>query len=133
MLKCALANSLEFFVADDAFEGGAFVERHIFDNFELFGEDDIREDGTVLECALANSLEVFVEEDAFEGRTTGENFRFDDFELIGESDTREGIASLECDFSSIRNVDVLTEYHTHEMATASERKRWNALKFGTSQ
>jgi len=24
---------------------------------------------------------------------------------------------------------VLTEYHAHEMATVSERKLWNALKF----
>jgi len=28
---------------------------------------------------------------------------------------------------------MLTEYHTSEMATATERKLWNALKFGTSR
>ena len=27
---------------------------------------------------------------------------------------------------------MFTEYHTHEMLTASERKLWNALKFGTT-
>jgi len=27
---------------------------------------------------------------------------------------------------------MLTEYHPHKMATATERKLWNALKFGTS-
>ena len=27
---------------------------------------------------------------------------------------------------------MLTEYHTHEMVTATERKLRNALKFGTS-
>jgi len=61
-----------------------------------------------------------------------EHHLFDDFELIGEGDTREGDASYKCSRSYIRNVAVLTECHTHEMATASERKLWNALKFGTS-
>jgi len=27
---------------------------------------------------------------------------------------------------------MLTEYHIHEMGAGSERKLWNALKFGTS-
>ena len=27
---------------------------------------------------------------------------------------------------------MFAEYHTHEMLTVSERKLWNALKFGTS-
>ena len=27
---------------------------------------------------------------------------------------------------------MLTEYYSHETATASERKLWNALKFGTT-
>ena len=35
--------------------------------------------------------------------------------------------------SQIRNVAVLTEYCTHEMAKATESCPWNALKFGTSR
>ena len=57
---------------------------------------------------------------------------FDDFEIIGEGDTREGEALTESLRSQIRNVAVLTEYHAHEMVTATERTPWNSLKFGHS-
>jgi len=75
---------------------------------------------------------VFVVDDAFEGGAAAKRHFFDDFELIGESDTREGVASTECPLSLIRNVAVFTEYHAGEMATATERKLRNALKFGHS-
>jgi len=93
--ECATVDSLEVFVADDAFEGGAVGERQPFDDFELIGEGDASESGTVLECALADSFEAFVEEDAFEGRAIAECRIFDDFELIRKSDTREGVALFE--------------------------------------
>ena len=66
-MECATANSLEGFVADDDFEGGAFEERHLFDGFELIGEGNAFEGGTELECLSADSFEVFVEDDALEG------------------------------------------------------------------
>jgi len=86
----------------------------------------------VLECALANSFEGFVADDALEGGVFAERPIFDDFELIGESDTREGVASTECSRFLIRYVAVLTECHTHEMLTVTERLPWNALKCGTA-
>jgi len=85
-----------------------------------------------LECASAISFEVFVEDDALEGSAFAERTLFDDFELTRKSDTREGDAISECALSYIRNVAVFTEYHTHEIATLSERHLRNALKFGTS-
>ena len=63
---------LIFFVSDDAFEGSAFGERLLFDDFELIGEVDVLEGAAVLECALADSFEVFVEDDAFEGKAIDE-------------------------------------------------------------
>jgi len=95
-------------------------------------ELDIFKLGAGLECTIANSLEVFVEDDALEGGAFDEHRCFEDFELIGESDTREGTAVLECSRSYFRNVTVSTEYHFHEMLTASERKLRNALKFRQS-
>ena len=56
LLECEIANSLEVFVADDAFEGGAMGERQVFDDFELIGESDTFEGGTELECVLADSF-----------------------------------------------------------------------------
>ena len=93
-MECVLPDSVEVFVADDAFEGDAVGERQPFDDFELIGEGDTRE-GALLECTNANSLEVFVEDDVCEGGAFTERQRADDFELIGESDTRKGGASLE--------------------------------------
>jgi len=46
----AIVNSLEVFVADDAFEGGAAAKRNLFDDFELIGESDTREGAALLEC-----------------------------------------------------------------------------------
>ena len=92
--ECAIANSFEVFVADDAFEGGAFGKRHLFDDFQFIGEVDALEGGIALECAWADSFEVFVEDDALEGGPSKYQ-PFDDFELTGESDTCEGEASLE--------------------------------------
>jgi len=66
-IECASANSLEFFVADDALEGSAVGERLLFDDFEIFGEGNALEGGAVLESAHANSFDVFVADDAFEG------------------------------------------------------------------
>ena len=48
--ECAIANSLEFLVADDALEGGAIGEYLRFDDFELIGESDTREGEAILEC-----------------------------------------------------------------------------------
>ena len=95
-MECSLANSLEVFVADDAFEGGAVAEGQIFDDCEIIREGDALEDGTYLKCPIANSFEFFVPDDAFEEGAFGEHRLFDDFELIRESDTREGGAMLEC-------------------------------------
>jgi len=67
-----MANSLEGFGADNAFEGGAMGERPLFDDFELIGESDTREAGACLECVIADSLEVFVADDALEGGAMGE-------------------------------------------------------------
>ena len=92
-MECAIADSLEVFVAEDAFEGGAFMERTTFDNFELIGEGNTHEGVAFMECAIANSFEILVEDDALEGGAQGKHLLFDDFELIGESDTREGVAS----------------------------------------
>ena len=74
-----------------------------------------------MECATANSLEIFAA-DALEGGTVGERLLFEDCELTGESDTREGEAPSKCSFSYTRDVDVLTEYHTHQI-----RQRVNAF------
>ena len=95
-MEYGFANNLEFFAADDAFEGGAFGERQFFDDFELIGESDTSEGDASLKCTLADSFEAFVADDAFEGGAFGECHLFDDFELIGESDTLEGAAVLEC-------------------------------------
>ena len=97
--ECSIVNSFEVFVADNALEGRAKAESHLFDDCELIGEGDTLEGGTVLESVIADSLEVFVADDAFEGRTFAESRPLDNFELIGESNTREGDASLECVFS----------------------------------
>jgi len=40
---------------------------------------------------------------------------------------------LECPRFYFRNVALFTEYHTHEMATATKRNLWNTLKFGTTR
>jgi len=64
LLERAIADSLEVFVADDAFEGGAAAKRPNFDDCEFVGEGDDLQDRTALECAIANSLEVFVADDA---------------------------------------------------------------------
>ena len=117
-MECIIANILEAFVADDALEGGAPAERTRFDIFEHIGKSDTREGGAASECMLANSFEVFVEDDAFEGGASVERMLFDDFEVIGEGDTHEGVAVTEGLHSNIRNDAVLTEYQTHEMATA---------------
>ena len=53
LLECALANSLEVFVADDALGGGAFVECQPFDDFEFIGESDTREGDSSLECEFS--------------------------------------------------------------------------------
>ena len=95
-LERVIANSLEVFVPDDAFEGSAIGESHSSDDFKLIGESDALESGTLLECALANSFEVFVADDALEGSANSERQLSNVYELIGESDTREGIASTEC-------------------------------------
>jgi len=50
-LECAIANSLEVFVADDALEGGAVGKRRLTDDFELIGESDAREGVALLECS----------------------------------------------------------------------------------
>ena len=96
VLECVTADSVEVFVADNAFKGGAGAKRHMFDDCELIGEGDALEGEAVAECASANSLEVSVADDALEGGAIGESQPFDDFELIGESDAREGQAFLEC-------------------------------------
>jgi len=132
-LEYAIADSLEFFVADGALEGGAMSKRQLFDDFELIGEVDIFEGRTVLEYSHADSFEVFVKGDALEGGAARKRHSLDDFEIIGESDTREDVALRECSHSEIRNVAVLTELSTHEMATLSERHTRNALKFGQSR
>jgi len=95
-LECAFADGLEVFVADDAFEGGAFGENQLFNDCELIGESDALEGGATCERCFAYSFEFFVANDAFEGGAIGKNHTFDDFELIRESDTREGVASMEC-------------------------------------
>jgi len=97
VLECGIANSLEVFVADDALEGGAFVERLLLDDFELIGESDTSEGGIVLECAMADSPEFFVEVDALEGRAMQKSTMFDDCEHIGKGDTREGGAMGKCE------------------------------------
>ena len=50
-MECPFANSLEFVVEYDAFEGGAFGERQVFNDFELIRESDTREGGAMLECS----------------------------------------------------------------------------------
>jgi len=42
-LECAIADSFEVFVADDALEGDAAVECSSFDDFKFIGESDTRE------------------------------------------------------------------------------------------
>ena len=91
-MECALADSLEIFVADDAFEGGAFGERRLFDNCELIGQGNALKGETVLECPFTNSFEVFVADDELQGGAIGKCPHFDDFEIMGESDTLEGVA-----------------------------------------
>ena len=49
VLECVMANSVEVFVADDALEGGAAGQRHLFNDFELIGESDTREGAAKLE------------------------------------------------------------------------------------
>ena len=49
-LERVLANGLEGFVADDAFEGGAIAENPLLDDCELIGESDTREGEACLEC-----------------------------------------------------------------------------------
>ena len=98
-MECAKANSLEVFVADDALEGGAFDERQLVDDCEIFGEGNALESVAASEGGSADSFEVFVEDNALEGGAMRKCLQFDDFELIGESDTREGVAILECVFS----------------------------------
>ena len=48
-----MTNSLEVFVADEALEGGAFVEQKLFDYFELAGKSDTREGDAFAECFLS--------------------------------------------------------------------------------
>ena len=48
-LKRANTDSLEVFVEDDAFEGGAISEHHLFHDFELIGESDTREGEAFIE------------------------------------------------------------------------------------
>jgi len=48
-LECAIADSLEVFVADDAYEGGADGKRRSFDDFERIGEGDAFEGVAALE------------------------------------------------------------------------------------
>ena len=52
-MECTLADSSEVFVVDDALEGKAAGERHLFDDFELIGEGDTREGVALLECCLS--------------------------------------------------------------------------------
>jgi len=59
-LESAFAESLELFVADDAFEGEAMGESHLFDDFELIGESDTREGRALLECVLSYIRSVAV-------------------------------------------------------------------------
>ena len=49
-MECDIADSLEDFVADDAFKGCALVERRRFDDFELIGESDTREGRALKKC-----------------------------------------------------------------------------------
>ena len=93
---------------------------------------DIFELRAQLKSRTANRFKVFAADDAFEGFAIEESNIFDDFELIGESDTREGAAIAKCFHSYIHNIAVFTEYHTHEMSTASKRKLWNAFKIVTA-
>ena len=81
-MECAIADSLEVFVADDTFKGRAIDERHLFDDFEIIREGHAREGGAALECALADRLEVFVPDDALEGDAFDERHLFDGVELI---------------------------------------------------
>ena len=108
------------------------VECLLLDDCELVGEGYALEGGTPIKHTRADSFEVFVADDVFEGGAVDERQLFYFFEHIGESDTGEGRAMLECPLSYIRNVAVLTEYHTHEMLAARECKLWNARKFGTT-
>jgi len=118
-LECAMADSLEIFVEDDALEGGAFEESRLYDIFEDLGESDTLEGVATRECVFANSLEVFVEDDALEGGAFVERPRFDVFEHIGESDTREGGAVLECFLAD--SFEVFVEDDALEGGTAIER------------
>ena len=71
MLERVIADSLEFVVTDDAFEGDALDERLYFDDFEVIGKGEALEGVAHLERALANSLEVFVADDVFEAGAIG--------------------------------------------------------------
>ena len=82
-LEYVTANGFEFFVADDAFEGGAPGERHLVDDCEHIGEGDAFEGIAIMECASANSFEFFIEVDALEGSAFEERSFFNDFEVIG--------------------------------------------------
>jgi len=53
IVECAVLNSFEGFVADDALEGRAKVKRNLFDDFEVIGESYIREGVAILECCLS--------------------------------------------------------------------------------
>jgi len=79
ILECALADSLEFFVADDAFKGGAVDECTHFDNFEIIGEGYTLEGVTVLECSLTDIFEVFVADDMIEGGAMAKRHLFNGF------------------------------------------------------
>ena len=59
--ECGPANSFEVFVADDVFEGGAFVERSRFDDFELIGEVNSLEFAAVLEVGPAIVLSFLLQ------------------------------------------------------------------------
>jgi len=72
-----LQASLEVFVADDALEGEAFDERHLFDAFELIGEGNTFEGVIIMKCVFADSFEAFVEDDALEGGAFNKRHRFD--------------------------------------------------------
>ena len=52
-MEHVVANSLKVFVADDALEGGACLERRHLDDFEIIGESDTRERGATCECSYS--------------------------------------------------------------------------------
>jgi len=104
VLECAIANSLEVFVADDTFEGGASAKNTTSDDFELIGESGTREGETVTKCFLANSLEVFVLDDGSESRTKSKYQKAYCFELIWKDDALHRGALPKHPFSQLQQV-----------------------------